>query len=479
MKDEQKKSSLQKYKIALQQGERFWPDSIFKDLLVSFGIFVLLILLATFVGVPGQPKVDPNDTTYIPRPEWYFLFLFKFLALWGQIPLVGKIEWIATTVVPGLAVLALLLLPFLDRNQSRHYSRRALSLAVMGVVVVDIVALTLIANIPTGSTSAAMATMTLVQTLAGLIVPLAGLLALFVLSFIFRENPGTSVRVLSWVGGATALGIIVLSGIVLVTTPAVKQVETAGPGNLLQQIAQGQDLYSINCTQCHGPDGEGGVIQGVLGLDGFKMKAIHSQDELYTRTDDTFAGIIAYGQPVLGMTPFGKAYGGALSPGEIDAIVAFMRYTWDDRAEKPSGAAGLGSIPALGPNEVPSYEVHIAALVKRYCISCHTQDKVNNNYLLSSYTELLNSGDNAPVVKAGDANSLLLQLITGHESVDPKTGNKIRQMPPTKLLDQQYIDMLTRWIMAGMPQTAADAAKLSPTSTPGAGVPGPTLAPTP
>jgi hypothetical protein len=66
---------------------------------------------------------------------------------------------------------------------------------------------------------------------------------------------------------------------------------------------------------------------------------------------------------------------------------------------------------------------------------------------------------------AGDSKSLLLKLITGHEGVDPKTGQTIRQMPPTKLLDQQYIDMLTRWIMAGMPQTAKDAAKLSPTPT--------------
>ena len=49
-------------------------------------------------------------------------------------------------------------------------------------------------------------------------------------------------------------------------------------------------------------------------------------------------------------------------------------------------------------------------------------------------------------------NSLLLQLINGHAGTDPKTGQTIRQMPPTKLLDQQYIDMLTRWIMAGMPQ---------------------------
>jgi hypothetical protein len=56
------------------------------------------------------------------------------------------------------------------------------------------------------------------------------------------------------------------------------------------------------------------------------------------------------------------------------------------------------------------------------------------------------------VVTAGDPQSLLLQLITGHAGIDPKTGNTIRQMPPTKLLDQQTIDMFTRWVLAGMPK---------------------------
>ena len=105
MKDERRKSILDKYKIALQKGERFWPDSIYKDLLVSFGIFILLILLATFIGVPGEPKANPADTAYVPKPEWYFLFLFKFLALYGQIPVLGKIEWIATAVIPAFALL--------------------------------------------------------------------------------------------------------------------------------------------------------------------------------------------------------------------------------------------------------------------------------------------------------------------------------------------------------------------------------------
>ena len=141
-----------------------------------------------------------------------------------------------------------------------------------------------------------------------------------------------------------------------------------------------------------------------------------------------------------------------------------MRYSWDERAELPAGA--LTSIPALAANDLPSWDVHIQPLTKKYCVSCHRAGKTNNNYLETSYDEMLNTGDNAPVISAGDPDSLLIQLISGHEGTDPKPGKAIRHMPPTKLLDQKYIDMLTRWILAGMPKTAEEAAAKAPTPTP-------------
>src|SRR5512138_3665956 len=126
MNEESKQKIKERYTGALRKGERFWPDSIYKDLLVSLGIFILLVLLSTFVGIDAQPKADPSDTAYLPRPEWYFLFLFKFLAIYGQIPVLGKIEWLATVLVPGFAVLVLALVPFIERNPRRFYGKRVL-----------------------------------------------------------------------------------------------------------------------------------------------------------------------------------------------------------------------------------------------------------------------------------------------------------------------------------------------------------------
>jgi predicted CXXCH cytochrome family protein len=169
------------------------------------------------------------------------------------------------------------------------------------------------------------------------------------------------------------------------------------------------------------------------------------------------------------MTPFGKTYGGQLAASDIDNIVIFMRYEWDDRFTAP---ALKPLYPALAKGEVPSYAVHIEPIVKRYCLSCHTSGKTNNNFLMDSYSDILNTGDHkANNLIAGNANSYLLQVIQGHPIPDPNnpTQTLIRAMPPSGHLSPDIIDVFMRWIMAGMPQTPADAAKVTVTPTQAAG----------
>jgi mono/diheme cytochrome c family protein len=463
MKEEQKKAIHEKYQRTLQKGERFWPDSIYKDLVISFAIFVILVLLATFIGVPGEPKADPSDSSYVPKPEWYFLFLFKFLAMYGQLPVIGKIEWIAAILIPVVVLGGLFLLPLLDKNPRRHYSTRILGISIMAVFVVSMVVLTLLAGIPMVPDEAGRMIPIIVQLLAGLFIPAAAYVLLVVFSLLGRKIGPAAGKLQVWTASVSSVAMLVLMAVVLIVWPAPAAAETAVAGTLSEQILAGQDLYSVYCTECHGEDGMVTEILGVSdSLDGTVISPINSPDVMYTFTDDTLANIITYGQQNQGMPPFSKAFGGELGPSEVGYIVTYMRYSWDDRMEIPAGA--VSTIPELQPGEVPSWDVHISALTKRYCQSCHRAGKDNNNYLTTSYDEMLATGDNTPVLTAGDPNSLLLQLITGHEVVDPKTGETIRQMPPNKLLDQKYIDMLTLWIMSGMPRTAEDAAALSTTS---------------
>jgi hypothetical protein len=219
-------------------------------------------------------------------------------------------------------------------------------------------------------------------------------------------------------------------------------------------------------VECHGEDGSTTKIEGVKGLEGKEIPPINGKDVLYTLNDASMGEVIAYGRPDAGMNPFGKAYNAeGLSKGEIDYIVTFMRYMWDDRFEKPQIKP---LYPPLAAGEIPSYDVHIAPIVKRYCLSCHRPGKDNLNYWMDTYENILKTGDEAPNVKAGDPNSPLLIVIQGTPIPDPDNPGKdlVRMMPPNSHLKPDIVDVFRRWIMAGMPQSAADAAAL-PTPTPG------------
>ena len=135
-----KQEYKERYEAQKQRGVKFFPDIIYKDMIVAFGIFVILVILATFIGVNPEPPADPSDANYIPRPEWYFLFLFQMLKYFP-----GSIEWIGTAVVPVVAVLALLLLPFYDRSPIRYWRRRKLAMGIMSITVIGILALTILA----------------------------------------------------------------------------------------------------------------------------------------------------------------------------------------------------------------------------------------------------------------------------------------------------------------------------------------------
>jgi ubiquinol-cytochrome c reductase cytochrome b subunit len=97
----------------------FYPLHALKDTIVIAIVFAALMTFAIQVRAPLDAIADPSDASYIPRPEWYFLSLFQLLKYFP-----GKLEPIATMVIPGLVVMGLLLLPFLDTRDERRPSRR-------------------------------------------------------------------------------------------------------------------------------------------------------------------------------------------------------------------------------------------------------------------------------------------------------------------------------------------------------------------
>jgi cbb3-type cytochrome oxidase cytochrome c subunit len=105
--------------------KKFFPDQVFKDTVAIFVCFVVLILVAALLDAPLEQLADPTDTSYTPRPDWYFLWLFQTLKFFE-----GPLEVVGSMVLPGLGVLALLLVPFIDRGQLRKVTRRTTAIGV-------------------------------------------------------------------------------------------------------------------------------------------------------------------------------------------------------------------------------------------------------------------------------------------------------------------------------------------------------------
>jgi ubiquinol-cytochrome c reductase cytochrome b subunit len=125
--------------VRARPGERrpFFPYQAARDVTVSLALAAGLVALASY-GMPElEAPADPADATYTPRPEWYFLGLFQLLKYFPS-----RWEIVGALLIPGVAVAALALLPWLDRSPDRDPRRRRGILAAVSAAMLAIVALT-------------------------------------------------------------------------------------------------------------------------------------------------------------------------------------------------------------------------------------------------------------------------------------------------------------------------------------------------
>jgi len=119
----QREQYLREYSILKGQGKPFFPYAIAKDGMMATVTILVIILMAVLFGAELGPKADPTTTTYTPRPEWYFFFLFELLRVVKPPELVV----LATAGIPTICLVLLLLLPFYDRGPERNPLRRPIA----------------------------------------------------------------------------------------------------------------------------------------------------------------------------------------------------------------------------------------------------------------------------------------------------------------------------------------------------------------
>jgi len=108
----EKEDYLRDYSIMKAQGKPFFPYAVAKDSAMAFIVTIVIIIMAIVLGAELGPKADPTTTTYVPRPEWYFFFLFELL----RVVKPPSLTQLATIGIPTLGMIALFLLPFDQRS---------------------------------------------------------------------------------------------------------------------------------------------------------------------------------------------------------------------------------------------------------------------------------------------------------------------------------------------------------------------------
>lgn len=266
---------------------RFWPDQMFMDIVVSFGMFAVIVILAIVAPPVLDGRADPNETSFIAYPAWYFLALFDLLAIVGKFPqaIVPTLDLVATVIFPGLLVGVLVLLPFLDRNPSRRISRRPWILGITALTMVGAIGFSLHGQVGIQVAQAA------VNYKAPTDPDLARLNDQYNLTNLTSaDSSGTSAAVL--------------------------------PG-----LKEGAAVYAANCAGCHAAAGQGqaGVFPPLAKNDyitGDKNVLIHTLN--YGLQGPIKANGVGYN----GQMP---AWKGQLKDEEIAQVLTYIRNSWGNK----------------------------------------------------------------------------------------------------------------------------------------------------
>src|ERR1041385_2052053 len=146
---EENRIAYQRYKEDVKEhGKPFYPYAMFHDTVMSLVVVTVIFLLAViwkygffgshFLGAVLGPAADPGTKTFVPRPDWYFYFLFYLLRIfkWPESVI------LATVGIPTILLIILLALPFVDLRMERRLSRRPVAVVAAVLVVISMGVLT-------------------------------------------------------------------------------------------------------------------------------------------------------------------------------------------------------------------------------------------------------------------------------------------------------------------------------------------------
>ena len=135
MNQREKEQYLREYAMHKAAGKPFFPYAVAKDSIMAAIVVLTIAALSIVFGAELGPKADPTTTTYVPRPEWYFFFLFELL----RVVKPPELTPLATIGIPTICMILIIMLPFIDRSPERRPERRPIA-TFTGIVVIGAMA---------------------------------------------------------------------------------------------------------------------------------------------------------------------------------------------------------------------------------------------------------------------------------------------------------------------------------------------------
>ena len=155
---DERRAGFQKYKEDVKaRGKPFYPYAMFHDTVMSLVVVLVIIGLtcvwyftsspnpetcgsgdSCLLGTRYSEPADPGTTNFVPRPDWYFYFLFYLLRIfkWPDTVILG------TVGIPTILLIILIILPFVDLRRERRLLRRPVALVAAVLVVISMGVLT-------------------------------------------------------------------------------------------------------------------------------------------------------------------------------------------------------------------------------------------------------------------------------------------------------------------------------------------------
>ena len=116
---------------------RFYPEHLWRASVAFAGLFIILITLSIFVNIPREAVAGTLVDSYLPRPEWYYMWLFQLLTYFQ-----GNWEAVGSLAIPFLGVGLLFALPFINRPKRLGTANRPIPMALGVTAIIGITYLT-------------------------------------------------------------------------------------------------------------------------------------------------------------------------------------------------------------------------------------------------------------------------------------------------------------------------------------------------